>query len=589
MSRSRIEGLIPRAPREVWQALIQDAELTERGALLRLVVSGGPSESTARITRYESLRLLECCCDGKLLRWQLEPRDQNTTHMIFTYTPETRRWLARLDTLKEVMRVAEPGMRRLLVIALAVLVTACSLQPTYQRPAAPVASAYPAGRAYKDVAGADTAAADIGWRDFLNDERLQRLVETALRNNRDLRVAALNVARFQAQYRIQRAALFPQVDAGASSSAVRRVPPGGGGPNVTTHVYSADIGASWTIDFFGRLQSLRDEALQQYFATAQAGKATHILLVSQLAEQYLTMLSADELLEVTRRTLEAAQQSYDLASAQFEAGTGTELSVRQAQTIVEQARANYAAQVRSRAQAENALVLLIGEPLPADLPPGLPLNSQRLVADIPAGLPSDLLARRPDVMEAEANLRAAYANIGAARAAFFPTISLTGTFGRESTQLNQLFTPQARAWSFVPSISVPIFQGGALEASLDAAKIEKNAAVAQYEKTIQSAFREVADGLAARGTFDEQIAALEREVAAQQTSLELSELRFRTGVDSYLNVLTAQTNLYSAQQTLVSARLARLTNLVALYQALGGGWVERTGDAPRPAEDMARM
>jgi multidrug efflux system outer membrane protein len=471
-------------------------------------------------------------------------------------------------------------------LLLVVFLTACSLQPVYERPAAPVAAAHPSGPAYKDVAGTETPAADLGWRDFLNDERLQRLVESALRNNRDLRVAALNVARFQAQYRIQRAALFPQVDAAVSSNAVRGTLPGGG-LNVTTHAYTADIGASWTIDFFGRLQSLRDEALQQYFATAQAGKATHILLVSRVADQYLTMLAADELLKVTRRTLEAAQQSYDLAAAQFEAGTGTELSVRQAETIVEQARANYAAQVRSRAQTENALVLLIGEPLAADLPPGLAFNSQRLVADIPPGLPSDLLTRRPDIMEAEANLRAAYANIGAARAAFFPTISLTGTFGRESTQLNQLFTPQSKAWSFVPSVSVPIFQGGALEASLDVAKLEKQAAVAQYEKAIQSAFREVADGLAARGTYDDQIAALEREVAAQQTSLEISELRFRTGVDSYLNVLTAQTNLYSAQQTLVSARLARLANLVDLYQALGGGWIERTGDAPRPAEDMA--
>jgi multidrug efflux system outer membrane protein len=473
-------------------------------------------------------------------------------------------------------------------LLLPVFLAACSLQPPYEQPPQPVASAYPAGAAYKEVAGTDTPAADIGWRDFLNDERLQRLVEIALKNNRDLRVAALNISRFEAQYRIQRSALFPQVDAAVSSSAVRGVRPGGGGgPNVTTHVYSADIGASWTIDFFGRLRSLNDVALQQYFATAQAGKATHILLVSRVADQYLTTLSADELLEVTRRTLEAAQQSYDLAAAQFEAGTGTELSVRQSQTIVEQARANYAAQVRSRAQAENALVLLIGEPLPADLPPGLPFNSQRLVADIPPGLPSHLLTRRPDIMEAEASLRAAYANIGAARAAFFPTITLTGTFGSESTQLGQLFTPGARAWSFVPSISVPIFQGGALEASLDAAKIQKQAAVAQYEKAIQSAFREVADGLAARGTYDDQIAALGREVAAQQTSLEISELRFRTGVDSYLNVLTAQTNLYSAQQTLVSARLARLANLVDLYQALGGGWIERTGDAPRPAEDMA--
>jgi multidrug efflux system outer membrane protein len=462
-----------------------------------------------------------------------------------------------------------------------VVIAGCSLQPVYEQPAPPVAPSYPSGPAYKDLPGG-TAAVDIGWRDFLTDTRLQRLVEIALANNRDLRVAALNIERFQAQYRIQRASLLPQVDAGVTSAAQRGIST----QSTATHVYSADISASWTLDFFGRLRSLNDVALQQYFATAQAGKATSLLLVAQVADQYLAMLAADELLAVTSRTLQAAQSSYELALAQFQAGTGTELSVRQAQTVVEQARANYAAQLRSRAQAENALVLLIGGPFPADLPPGIPFNSQQLLADIPSDLPSDLLARRPDIVEAEANLRAAYANIGAARAAFFPTISLTGSFGRESSQLNQLFTPQSKAWSFVPSITVPIFTGGALSASLDVAKIEKDAAVAQYEKAIQSAFREVADGLAARGTYDEQIAALERYAEAQRVSLDLSELRFRTGVDSYLNVLTAQTNLYNAEQILVSARLARLTNLVDLYQFLGGGWLEHTGDAPRPAEEL---
>ena len=476
-------------------------------------------------------------------------------------------------------------MKRVLVLAAFVATIAgCSLQPKYQQPAAPVAPAYPTGAAYKDVSGTTSPAADIGWRDFLMDPRLQRLVEIALKNNRDLRVAALNIASAQAQYRIQRAELFPAVDAAASSTTTGT---GLSGRTITTHTYSADVSASWTIDFFGRVQSLSDQALQQYFATAQAGKATYLLLVSQVADQYLTVLAADELLAVTRGTLEAAQKSYDLAVAQYRAGTGTLLSVRQAQTVVEQAKANDAAQVRARAQAENALVVLIGEPLPKDLPRGLPFNSQRFLADIPAGLPSDLLTRRPDIMEAEANLRAAYASIGAARAAFFPTISLTGTFGKESADLSNLFTPQAKAWSFVPSISQPIFQGGSLKASLDATKIQKEISVAQYEKAIQTAFREVADGLAGRGTYDDQIAAIERYVDAQQSSLELSELRFRTGVDSYLNVLTAQTNLYNAQQLLVSSRLARLTNLVDLYQALGGGWIEHTRDAPRPAEDLA--
>jgi len=480
--------------------------------------------------------------------------------------------------------MSHPGKRGLSPIL--ALLAGCSLQPVYEQPAAPVAPAYPGGPAYKDVSGTGTPAADIGWRDFLKDPRLQELVQIALGNNRDLRIAALDVARFQAQYRIQRANLFPQVQAEAGAVASRGVA-SAAGRNVTTHLYSADVAASWTLDFFGRLSSLSDEALQQYFATAQAGKATQILLVAQVADQYLAMLAADELLAVTEHTLEAAQSSYDLALVQLQAGTGTELSVAQARSVVEQALANRAAQLRNRAQAENALVLLIGGPLPDDLPRGLAFNSQNMLADIPADLPSDLLARRPDIMEAEASLRASYAAIGAARAAFFPTISLTGAFGRESTQLHELFKPQSKAWSFVPSITVPIFEGGALQASLDVAKIEKDAAVARYEKAIQSAFREVADGLAARGTFDDQIAALERYVAAQQTALELSELRFRTGVDSYLNVLTAQTNLYASEQTLVAARLARLTTLVDLYESLGGGWLERTGDAPRAAEDLS--
>jgi len=475
-------------------------------------------------------------------------------------------------------------MRSFFAAAFALVVAACSLQPVYKQPAAPVAAGYPTGPAYREVSGTTTSAADIGWRDLLVDERLQGLVEIALKNNRDLRIAALNVAQFEAQYRIQRSNLFPTLNAVAASTVSGSRAPG---HNVTTHLYSTDIGTAWTLDFFGRLQSLKDQALQQYFATAQAGKATQILLVAQVADQYLTMLAADELLAVTRRTLEAARQSYDLARLQFDAGTGTELSMRQAETVVEQAKASYAAQLRSRAQAENALVVLIGEALPGNLPPGQPFNAQRLLADIPAGLPSELMERRPDIIEAEANLRAQYANIGAARAAFFPEISLTAAFGVQSAALDKLFNSRSRVWSFEPSITQPIFEGGALKASLDAAKIQKETAVAQYEKAIQTAFREVSDGLAARGTYDEQITALEREVGAQQASLEIAELRFRSGVDSYLNVLTAQTNLYTAQQTLVSARLARLTNLVDLYRALGGGWIERTGDAARPAEGLA--
>jgi multidrug efflux system outer membrane protein len=474
------------------------------------------------------------------------------------------------------------------LVAAAALVAGCSLQPVYRQPDAPVSPAYPGGAAYPSPPGGAAStlpAAEIGWRDFLTDPRLQRLVEIALANNRDLRVAALNVAQTQAQYRIQRAGLFPQVGGVVDSSATRT--PGSlssRGSATVQHDYSVGASAAWELDFFGRLRSLNDQALQQYLATAQARKAFEILLVSQVADQYLTTLAFDELLAVTQRTLETAQASYKLTLLQFQTGTGTELSLRQAETVVEQAKANHAAQLRGRAQAENALVLLLGQPLPADLPPAVALNGQTILADIPAGLPSDLLTRRPDVMQAEAMLRAANANIGAARAAFFPTISLTGSLGTASASLGGLFAGGSAAWSFLPSITMPIFEAGKLQANLDVATLQKDINVAQYEKAIQTAFSEVANGLAARGTYSDEVASLERVTEAEQRTLDLSQLQFSNGVASYLAVLTAQNGLYSAQLTLVSSRLARLTSLVDLYRYLGGGWIEHTGDAPRPAD-----
>jgi outer membrane protein, multidrug efflux system len=486
-------------------------------------------------------------------------------------------------------------MKRIALAVFTALIAGCSLQPVYERPAAPVSATFPVGDAYKSPTGSGTLpAVDLGWRDFLTDPRLQRLVEVGLANNRDLRVAALNVAQTQAQYRIQRAAQFPQISGFVNSSnspSSSRTPASlsSTGKATVTHEYSVGVSAAWEIDFFGRLQSLSDQALQQYFATAQAHKSVDILLVSEIADQYLTLLADDELLAVTQRTLDSAQASYQLTLLQFQTGTGTELSVRESETVVEQAKANYAAQLRGRAQAENALVLLLGQPLPADLPPPAPLDAQTILADIPAGLPSDLLTRRPDIMQAEATLRGANANIGAARAAFFPTISLTGNLGTASSALSGLFKAGSLAWSFLPSITVPIFEAGQLQASLDVATVQKDINVAQYEKTIQTAFREVADGLAARGTYDDQVASLERLTKAQQSRLDLSDMRFRNGVDPYLTVLTAQTDLYNAQQNLVAARLARLTNLVDLYRSLGGGWIEHTGDAPRPAEDVGSI
>jgi multidrug efflux system outer membrane protein len=456
------------------------------------------------------------------------------------------------------------------------LMAGCSLQPAYVRPEAPVAAAYPTGPAYTATPSTGTPqASDLGWRDFLADARLQQLVEIALRNNRDLRMAVLNVQQVQAQFRVQSAALFPQVSAYADR-ARSRTPADLSASGNATQLGSYSVGASvaWEIDLFGRLRSLKAAALEQYLASIQGRKSAEILLVSQVADQYLTMLAYDELLEVTQRTLKTANDSYDIVKLTFDTGTGTELDLRLAETVVEQARANQAAQLRLRAQAENGLVLLLGQPEPAAMVAGLRLGDQKILADIPAALPSELLARRPDVLQAEALLRSANADIGAARAAFFPQIALTGSAGTASAMLSGLFKAGSSTWSVGPSLLSPIFDAGANRANLDVARVRKNIGIAQYEKTIQTAFSEVADGLAARGTFDDQIASLERYSTAERRRLELAQLLYKNGQASYLDVLTAQTDLYNAEQVLVSARLQRLTNLVDLYRALGGGWQE---------------
>jgi outer membrane protein, multidrug efflux system len=485
----------------------------------------------------------------------------------------------------------------LIAAAVALFAAGCTMAPKYERPAAPVDQTFPTGGVYNtqpDVASSASQgrtaeakpAVDIGWRDFFADARLQQIVALALKNNRDLRVSMLNVASARAQYQITRAQLMPTLDAVGSQSKSRTPKDLSFFNQTISNQYSVGVNTSWEIDFFGRIQSLTDQALEQYFALAETRKAAEISLVSQVADQYLAMLSDDDQLTVTRNTLKTAEESYRITKTQFDNGVGTELAVRQSEGVVETASANLQSQSRLRAQAENALVLLVGEPLPADLPPGLPLDSQNLLTDIPAGLPSDLLTRRPDIVSAEHTLLASNANIGAARAAFFPKVSLTGSFGTLSPSLGGLFKPGSAAWSFAPQISIPIFEGGANLANLDVAQIQKRIDIANYEKAIQTAFREVADGLAARGTYDEQIKALEAYVSSQARGLELSDLRYRNGVDNYLVVLTAQTNLYTAQQLLITARLNRAINLVDLYRELGGGWIEHAGDQPRPADQI---
>jgi multidrug efflux system outer membrane protein len=468
------------------------------------------------------------------------------------------------------------------------LVSGCSLIPDYQRPDAPISDSYPTGPAYVAVTSPSAlAASETGWRNFFADPRLQELIATALVSNRDLRASMLNVELLRSQFRIQSAQVFPQVTASASGSR-SRAPALVALPNVEAFEqrdsYSVGASLAWEIDLFGRLRSLKAAALEQYLASVQARKGFEILLVSQVADQYLLMLANDEFLEVTQRTLDVALTSFALVKLQFDTGAASELELRQAETIVEQARSNRLAQTRTRAQAENGLVLLLGQPLPATSTPTIRLDAEPLLADIPQGVPSELLNRRPDVLQAEAQLRSANANIGAARAAFFPVISLTGTGGTVSTKLNDLFQAGSAVWSVSPAIDLSIFDGGANSATLKAAHVSREIGIARYQLTIQTAFREVADGLAARGTFDEQIRSQEQLTAAQRRRLELAQLLYRNGQASYLDVLTAQTDLYDAELVLVSVRLQRLTNLVDLYRALGGGWLEHTGEEPRSGE-----
>ncbi|CCJ49720.1 AdeC/AdeK/OprM family multidrug efflux complex outer membrane factor [Bordetella parapertussis] len=476
-------------------------------------------------------------------------------------------------------------MRTLLSFAVATALAGCSLAPTYERPQAPVDAAYPSGPAYgapgQAAAGAP-AAADVGWRDFFGDPLLQELLALSLANNRDLRVAALNVEAARAQYRIQRADLAPSVGVGGTGS-VQRTPADLNPSGQAGISRSYQVGASlstWELDLFGRIRSLSEQALQLYLAQDETRLATQLTLVAETANAYLTLRADQELLALTRQTLAAQQESYKLTRQSYDLGVATELDLSQAEISLRTAERNLSQYTRMAAQDRNALVLLVGQPLPAgigaQLDQAVALPDGVVLADLPAGLPSDLLARRPDIRAAEHQLQAANASIGAARAAFFPRISLTGSAGTASASLGGLFDAGSGAWSFAPQISVPIFAGGALRASLDLAKIQKDIGIARYEQAIQSGFREVSDALAGRGTLQEQIRSQELLVQANQRAYDLSQQRYQQGIDNYLSVLDSQRSLYTAQQTLVETRLARLSNLIQLYKALGGGWSERT-------------
>lgn len=461
--------------------------------------------------------------------------------------------------------------RTILAAALATaLISGCTtLAPDYSTPAAPVAATWPGGVAATVAA----SPAELGWESFFTDPKLRQLIALTLANNRDLRVAGLNIEKARAQYQIQRADLFPSINAGASGTN-QRIPASlsNTGQAVVSHEYSANLGfASYELDFFGRIRSLKDQVLYQFLATEEAQRSARISLIAEVANAYLTLAADSQRLKLAEETWRSQQASYALTKRRFELGSSSALDLHQAQTSVESARADVARYTGQQALDRNALVLLVGNDLPEEMLQTDALASVSGIADIPAGLPSTHLQRRPDVLQAERQLQAANANIGAARAAFFPSISLTASGGSASNQLAELFGSGSAAWRFVPQISLPIFDAGRIRANLDVAKVQEQISLAQYEKAIQTAFREVADTLVQNVPLQHQLAAQQALVEATSASHRLSRARFDKGVDSYLSVLDSQRAEYAAQQNLITVRLASYGNRVTFYKVMGGG------------------
>lgn len=460
-----------------------------------------------------------------------------------------------------------------MALAIALAASGCSmLEPRLPAAQADIPVSWPLPEAGSAPVADTPAAADIGWRDFFVDERLEQVIAQALDNNRDLRVAVLNVERAQAQYRIARADRMPALGV---SGQMERV----GGDIPVSEQYSVNLGvAAFELDLFGRVRNLSQAALQQYLASEQNQRATQLALVAQVAASWLGVGADEQSLAIARDTLATYEESLALSERMFELGASSALQLNQTRTLVESARADVARYTGQVAQGRNALNLLVGQPVDASLLPGqLDADSSGLVG-LPAGVPSEVLLRRPDVMAAEHRLRSANANIGAARAAFFPSISLTGSIGSASGELSGLFESGTKVWSFIPQVNLPIFQGGKLRANLGMATADRDIALANYEKAIQSGFAEVADGLALSQTLAQQRTATEALVAAAQQAHDLSQARYDAGMDSFLVLLDARRSLYSARQGLVAVQLAEQANRISLYKALGGGWVENNGD-----------
>jgi len=471
------------------------------------------------------------------------------------------------------------SMKTVPLVLAALLLSACSLAPIYERPALPVAHVWPAAVLPAGQPG-DTAVHDIAWQNFFLDSRLKQAIGLALEHNRDLRVAVLNIERARALYQVQAADRLPSVNA-AMSGARQRVPdqlaPGGNGGIAAS--YSAGIGVTaFELDLFGRVRNLSQAALARYAATEEAQRTAQISLIAEVASTYEAVLADERLLALSRQTLASRAESHQRQIQLHDQGASSEFELRQSESLLEAARIALAQSTRLRALDENALTVLVGRKLPdAVLPAEGAVWESHVMTELAAGLPSDLLAARPDIRRQEALLRATNANIGVARAAFFPRIALTGAFGSSSNELSGLFDAGTRAWSFLPQISLPIFDAGRNRANLGVARAERDIAVAQYDKTIQVAFREVADALAGRATLGEELRAVKAQQTAEQVRHDLAKLRYDSGQSSYLEYLDAQRSLFQAQQQTIRTSLTDLQNRIGLYKALGGGWAAIEG------------
>lgn len=470
--------------------------------------------------------------------------------------------------------------RFFLTMFAATAMAGCSLAPEHGRPPFAADPAYP--QEYEPASGTRKATG-IGWQDFFTDPRLQALIQMALDNNRDLRISVQRIEEARGQYRIQAADRLPGVNASSSATRSRtntatfQIPGlGNGGGALITNRYDVQVGVSaFELDFWGRVANLSEAARANYLSTVAAERAFRLSLIRDVATNYLQAREQAERIELAERTVTSRREGLRIAQLRLDAGVTSALDYRQAETLLTQAETELANLRLLRAQTRNYSYVLIGRPVPDDLPDALPMAKQGIVRDIGPGLPSELLNNRPDILSAEEQLRAARANVGAARAAFFPTISLTGSAGFSSVALDDLFKGDSKVWSFGPSISLPIFDWGRTKGNLTVAKARENIAVATYEKTVQTAFREVADALAGRRYLADQVAAQERATSAQRRLADLARSRYENGVAQYIEVLDAERNLFSAEQALIELRRAELTNLVSLYVALGGGLTPR--------------